>query len=290
MPQGSIEGLLRQLFAELRDDLAIVIVGAAFALVRAMGIVIETGETGLRFTFGRAGRTLDPGFHLLVPIVQRARKVPTRSRSMDLPGQRVATFEGLVYHADANLIFRIVDVRKAIVNVDDLVKGMLQMLGLGVQEVLRSTDRLSMQDPRRLDAVLERNLAARLEVWGVTVEHAGFPSITPSQETLRITQLAHRTQERARMLAHLEEDLGSRRLAIALIGSRTRPIGRARAIRARERARGRERRLRKALMMRGWMKVQIKQAGLRVRRGGGRKQVAAGDASRKKRAAGREAE
>ena len=258
------------------------IVGAAYALIRAMGIVVESGETGLRFTFGRAGRTLDPGFHLLVPFVQRAQKVPTRSRSLDLPAQRVVTFERLVYNADANLIYRIVDVRKAIVNVDELIKGMRQMLGLGVQEVLRSTDRLSMQDPSRLDAALERNLAARLEIWGVAVEHAGFPSITPSQETLRITQLAHVTKERVRMLEHLERDLGSRRRALALIGSRTRPIARTRALRARERTSRRQRRLRKALMMRGWMKVQIKQAGIRVRHEGVRKQVAADSNSRTK--------
>ena len=85
--------------------------------------VFETGPA--EAPFGRARRELEPGFHLLIPFLQRARRMPTRSRTLDLPAQRVATHQGLVYHVDANLVYRVTDVRKAMIQVDQIEKGMI---------------------------------------------------------------------------------------------------------------------------------------------------------------------
>ena len=74
-----MDEILRGLFNELRDEFMIVVVGAVAAIVRAMGVTIDSGQTGLLFSFGRAKRELHPGFHLLMPFVQRARRMPTRS-------------------------------------------------------------------------------------------------------------------------------------------------------------------------------------------------------------------
>ena len=251
-------------FLQFRDEILLVVVGAVAAIVRAMGVTVESGQTGLLFSFGRAKRTLDPGFHLLVPFLQRARKVPTRSRTLDLPAQRVVTFSGLVYHVDANLVWRITDVRKALIEIDDVEKGMRQMLGLGVQEVVRASDREHLMQPERLDAALKQTLSQRLAAWGVEVERAGLTSITPSKQTLRITQIGRVTGERRTMATHLAEHLGDQR-ALALIGTRVRPIRRHLHLRTFERRARRVRRLRQALMRHGWMAVQIQQAALRLR-------------------------
>jgi len=233
--------------------------------VRAMGVTVESGQTGLRFSFGRAGRELGPGFYPLIPFLQIVRKVPTRSRTMDLPAQRVATFEGLVYHVDANLVYRVTDVRKAMIEIDDLEQGMVQMLGLGVQEVLRDANRAKLARVDELNEALAANLAARLEPWGVTIERAGFPSITPSPKTLRITQLDQIVGERRRMLAHMEA-LGLPRFrALTLMGTRVRAISHTKHVRRHERLERRRQRLVRALMQHGWMNVQIHQAGKRLK-------------------------
>ncbi len=189
-------------------DALYIIVGVISAIVRASGVTIESGYTGLLYTLGEVDRPLpivfrpfaallrllgvlkgergpilEPGFHPLIPFLQRVRKVPTRQRTMDLPAQRVATFEGYVFHADANIVFRIVDVRKALIVVDHLVRGMKQMLTLGVQEVLREASLRDLQSGVGLDEKLMENLAKKVEVWGVTIEGAGFPTITPSPRT-----------------------------------------------------------------------------------------------------------
>ena len=257
-----------------------VVIGVVSAIVKASGVTVLSGQTGLLYTVGRTDRrvplplrpfvaalqrtgklktvprgVLGPGFHPLIPFLQRVRKVPTRSRTLDLPAQTVATFEGYVFIADANLVFRIVDVRKALIQVDDLLRGMEQMLTLGVKEILRAATLRELQSGEGLDERLRLNLEARVAIWGVTVERAGFPSITPSPRTLRITQLRQKVEERERRVAALTAASVDRPLSVAsalgAVGSRRVFRTRARAMRRRPALRSRDMRVRQALQRRG---------------------------------------
>ncbi|MBJ02241.1 MAG: membrane protease subunit, stomatin/prohibitin [Planctomycetes bacterium] len=242
---------LRDLFEEHRRDLMMAFFALFGAVVRAMGITVKSGQRALRFTGGRAGAVLDPGFHWLIPFLQVARPVPTRSRTIDLPAQRVTTLAGFVFTVDANLVYRVADLRKALVEIDDLQKGMGQMLGLGVQEVLRTASQQEARGGATLDRLLTENLARRLEAWGVTVEQAGFTTITPTRETIRLTQLGHATVERGRALTQLTRGGESLRAALTLVGTRTQVRSRTRHLRGLEQRNRRRRRHRRLLHARG---------------------------------------
>ena len=184
----------------LWEEYSYAIYMAAVALVRAAGKTVESGQTGLKFSAGRVVREVEPGFYPLIPFVQVIKTLPTRSRTLDLPQQRVTNLDGLVFDVDANVVYRVTDMRKALIAIDDLGRGMLQMLGLGVQQVLRARERRNMYCSAELDEALAHNLAERLAPWGVTIERAGFSSITPSNRSVRVTQLRPRVLERARQL------------------------------------------------------------------------------------------
>jgi hypothetical protein len=237
---GKIFEYVRDEYFEEARYFAIVI---AIALVRAAGKTVVSGHTGLKFSFGRATRVVGPGFHPLIPFLQVIRTLPTRDRTLDLPQQRVTTSDGLVYDVDANLVFRVVDVRRALIEIDDLDKGMIQMLGLGVQTVLRARERSSMYVSDNLDAALSATLARRLEAWGVEVSRAGFTSIKPSPRTMRVTQLGTRVGERERMLSLLEARGVPRMQAMALLGAPPMPRSRTRKLQRLETARRRARRV-----------------------------------------------
>jgi len=201
--------------------------------MRAMGTTVRSGTTGLFFSFGRATRVIDPGFVFKIPYFQTVRVLPTRSRTMDVPNQRVTSRDGLVWFVDVNLVYQVVDVRKALIQIDDLEKGMLQLLGLFVQDIVRQSGREEMRLSGGLDEELERAMAARLADWGVEVHHAGFTSIKPSPKTLRFTQQQHSTEERARALEHFESSGIPRGHALAMLGSA--PRLQRRALRAQQR-------------------------------------------------------
>jgi len=240
---GAARFLWDNFYEELRYALIALVVG----LVRAAGKTVQSGQTGLKYSFGRATRELAPGFYPLVPFLQVVRVVATRDRTVDLPQQRVTTLDGLVYDVDANLVFRVVDVRKALIEIDDLDRGMYQVLGLGVQDVLRRRERASLHVSLDLDRALAATLSERLAPWGVEVRRAGFTSIKPTDRTLRVTQLAAVVGERAHMLAQLAQGGAGHRAALALLGHQGFPITRTRKLRGLAYARRRTQRVRRIL-------------------------------------------
>jgi len=224
----------------------------AWAILRATGQIVQTGQTGLLFSFGRARKVIGPGFRALIPFVQVVRVVPTRHRTLHLPAQRVAIQDGLVFFVDANLVYRVVDVRKALVEIDDLVRGMTQALGLGVQAVLVERGRAAMRAGPELDAALADDLGRRLEPWGVEVVRAGFITITPTPESMRVTQVAAQVEARARALVRFESAGLPRARALALLGTRTHLANRGRGVRERERARRSRSRLERRILQAGF--------------------------------------
>lgn len=281
--------------SSLSLDVLYYIGAAVLTVVRASGVTVKSGNTGLIYTLGRVDRevprwfrpllpivrrvpflagvprqVLEPGFHPMVPFLQQARRVPTRSRTLDLPAQRVAVPSGHVFLADANVVYRVVDVKRALIQVDDLVKGMTQMLTLGVQEVLRAAPLDQLKSGVGLDEALRVDLEAKLEPWGVMVERAGFPTITPSPMTLRITQLGHQTHERRRQVDALTRPPSTGRAfsqvsALGTVGSRRRFSTRAQARRQRDAAQRERYRLRGALERRGWTGAAVERVLRRLR-------------------------
>jgi regulator of protease activity HflC (stomatin/prohibitin superfamily) len=213
-----------------RRDLIYALLVAAWGVVRLAGKTVVSGSTGLKFSFGRATRVCEPGFYPLIPIFQTIEVVPTRSRTLDLPRQRLTTADELVFSVDANLVYRVVDVRKALVEVDEFERAMPELLALGVHEVLGGRRGSELRLSAELDAELARAMARRLEPWGIAVERAGFASFSPDERTLRVTQLTARTRARERALALLAAGGLSRGLALALLGTTARPVSRTRAL------------------------------------------------------------
>ena len=224
----------------------------AFALVygviRATGTTVRTGYHGLLFSFGRARKVIEPGFRPLIPFLQIVIKVPTRQRSLDLPAQKVTTFDGLVYFCDANLLYRIDDVRASVVEIDELERGMRQMLGLSIQEELRVRHREELRVSEELDSELQVNMQRRLAPWGIEVLRAGFMSIRPSPVTLRLTQLAALVRSKQRALGRLTAAGIPPELAWPLVGDTQQVYSRSGIVRAREDEQRLRRRLRKVVL------------------------------------------
>ena len=246
--EGLVRGIGRWIWEDHKSEFFYAAAALVWSFIRAMGKTVESGQTGLKFSFGRAVRVAEPGFHPLIPFLQVIRVLPTRSRTLDLAVQRVVTDEGLVYEVDANLVYRVVDVRRALIEIDDLTQGMLQVLALSVQELLRPRARAELYASSELDAELSRRMAERLEPWGVAVERAGFPSLRPSEATLRVTQLANLCGVRRAALGRLVAAGAPQASALGLLSPAPRMHSRTRALA--QRARGRRAARRRAWMLR----------------------------------------
>ena len=94
-----------------------------YGLAWAFGVMIQSGQRGVLFRWGRAVKELEPGFHWLIPLVHAVKKTPVRSITIDLPNQKVMTADGLVYDVSVNLVYRVENATKALTLVDHIDSG-----------------------------------------------------------------------------------------------------------------------------------------------------------------------
>ncbi len=80
---------------------------------------INEWEVGLKFTLGRLSGRLEPGWRLVLPVVQRFRRIDKRIRNRDLPRQVVITRDNVSALIDAVVYFKVVDPQKAVLNVEN---------------------------------------------------------------------------------------------------------------------------------------------------------------------------
>ena len=190
-----------------------------YGAARAFGVMIQSGQRGVLFRWGRVVRELEPGFHWLVPLMHTARTTPVRSVTTVLPDQKVMTTDGLVYDVRVNFVYRVDDATRALTLVDDLHSACRAAVPIVVTEVLRQRDQAQLVDRVVLDRELTERIHAWVARWGLVIEQAGFTTIAPNKCVLKTTQLRPRTMERARSLRLLIDSGLDPESALVMIGS-----------------------------------------------------------------------
>ena len=185
--------------------------------VTGIFVVVYDGQHALKFTLGRAREVVGPGVHFKLPIIQRFTVQNTKHTTLDLEPQVIQLKDDLVYEVDCKLIYQIVDLRKSIIEIDNLVTGLQNRVVMAVQRVVQGQDRDSIRDTVRLAKEVHRELAPIEGEWGATVLHFGFSNISPSPATLEITQLDLLARERLALYGTLRERGLTDEAAVALI-------------------------------------------------------------------------
>jgi uncharacterized protein (TIGR03000 family) len=207
----------------------VVVFLAILAIVRSFGTTVQSGYAGVLFSFGRAKKVLEPGFHPLIPVVQKVRHTPVRSVTLDLPRQRVTTGDGLVYDVHTSIVYHVEDPIRAATAIDDVKRGVGNLVPLVVHDLMREQTRQTLADRAALDHELAARTRQALERWGLAVEQAGMSSISPTRPTLRLTQLPARVAERARLFAEGQGRGVADALAVLLVAPGRAPLGRSAA-------------------------------------------------------------
>ena len=186
--------------------------------VTGVFVVVYDGQHALKFHLGRAQGVVGPGVHFKIPIIQRFQVVPTKDTTLDLEPQVIQLSDELVYEVGAKVVYQIVDLRKAVVEVDNLVEGLKNRLVIIVQNVVKAQDRYTIREMGRMVDQVKHALQSVEHQWGVKVHEFGFSTFSPTPETLEITQLQKLANEKLSLYRqfHDEQKL-SAEAAVSLI-------------------------------------------------------------------------
>jgi regulator of protease activity HflC (stomatin/prohibitin superfamily) len=162
----------------------VVLVGLALAVSGLK--VLKEFERGVIFRLGRLVGARGPGIVYVVPLVERMERVDLRTVTMDVPPQDVITKDNVSVKVNAVLYFRVVDPRRAIVEVIDYLFATSQLAQTTLRSVCgqRELDEL-LADREQINQHIQEILDTQTDPWGIKVVTVEIKHIDLPQEMQR---------------------------------------------------------------------------------------------------------
>ena len=179
------------------DYSIIVLIILGLLLFSAFNILREY-ERGVIFLLGRFWKVKGPGLIIVIPGIQKMVKVSLRTVVMDVPPQDIITRDNVTVKVNAVIYFRVIDPRKAIIEVEDYLYATSQLAQTTLRSVLGQSqldDLLSKRD--EINNQLQRVIDEQTEPWGVKVANVEVKNVDLPQEMQRaIAKQAEAERER----------------------------------------------------------------------------------------------
>jgi len=154
------------------SGMGFLIIAAVVVLLNSIKILKEY-ERGVIFTLGRVDETRGvkgPGIIIVIPMIQKIERVSLRTVTMDVPSQDVITADNVTVTVNAVVYFKVMDPKKAILEVEDFIYATSQIAQTTLRSVLGQSqldDLLSQRD--EINVELQKIIDLQTEPWGVKV-------------------------------------------------------------------------------------------------------------------------
>ena len=191
---------------------ALAVLLAAVTVVSAVEIV-DAYEKKTLTVFGEYRKLLEPGVHVVPPFVSRTYAFDMRTQTIDVPSQSAITRDNSPVTADAVVYIKVMDAKKAFLEVDDYKKAVSNLAQTTLRAVLGDMeldDTLSRRD--QINDRINEELDEPTDEWGIRVEAVEVREVSPSQEVQRAMEQQTGAERRRR--AMILEAQGERRSAV----------------------------------------------------------------------------
>jgi len=197
--------------------IAVVVVGLLWAALSVR--VITQYERGMIFRLGRVlPQPRGPGLNLIVPIVDRMKKVNMQIVTMPVPAQDGITRDNVTVKVDAVVYFNVDDPRRAIVNVQDYLFAVLQVAQTSLRSMIGKSELDDLLSNReKLNQGLEMMIDSPALQWGIHIDRVEIKDVAlPDAMKRSMSRQAEAERERrARIITADGELQASHKLAEA---------------------------------------------------------------------------
>lgn len=172
---------------------------------------INQWEVGLKFTLGKYTGRATPGLTLVLPFIQALRRVDTRTRNRDLLRQMVITRDNVTTMVDAVVYYRVTDVEKATLAVENYEAAVKDRAKVVLRDVVGETPLDELLSHREeIAAKVRAQVETVVNQWGLHVELIGLQDVQlPPQMQEVLAKAAIAERDRTYVIIKSEADVAS---------------------------------------------------------------------------------
>ena len=148
---------------------------------------INQYERGIKFRLGKFKSIINPGWTIVLPIIESYRKVDIRTKVVDVPEQEAITKDNVSIKINAVLYFHVFDASKAIIEVENYTYAVSQLAqttmrnavgAISLDELLTEREKISTNICEIVDKATDP--------WGIKVENIELKDISLPEEMKRV--------------------------------------------------------------------------------------------------------
>ncbi|MHC4207378.1 MAG: SPFH domain-containing protein, partial [Planctomycetota bacterium] len=163
---------------------------------------------------GKYHKTLDAGFHILAPLVDRVSYRHTlKEQAVDVPPQQCITKDNIAVEVDGILYMQVVDPRKASYGIDNYRFAATQLAQTTMRSVMGKLDLdKTFEEREKINTVIVEAVDKASDPWGVKVTRYEVKNILPPQSIKDAMEKQMRAEREKR--ATIAESEGDRQAKI----------------------------------------------------------------------------
>ncbi|WP_043263701.1 slipin family protein [Streptomyces sp. CT34] len=191
--------------------------GAVYLMAAAR--VVKQYERGVVLRLGRlTNEVRGPGFNMIIPGIDRMRKVNMQIVTMPVPAQEGITRDNVTVRVDAVVYFKVVDAADAVVRVEDYRFAVSQMAQTSLRSIIGKSELDDLLSNReKLNQGLELMMDSPAIGWGVSVDRVEIKDVSlPETMKRSMARQAEATRDRRARVINADAELqASKKLAEA---------------------------------------------------------------------------
>ena len=202
----------------LQAGFSLALVGLLFLLLAVVTVwqsvvIVDAYEKKAKTVFGQFDTLLEPGINFVEPFVSNTHAFDMRTQTLDVPRQEAITRDNSPVTADAVVYIKVMDAKKAFLEVEDYKTAVSNLAQTTLRAVLGDMDLDDTLNKRQeINARIRKELDEPTDEWGIRVESVEVREVNPSKDVQQAME--QQTSAERKRRAMILEAQGERRSAI----------------------------------------------------------------------------